>query len=340
MSPEQSRGHRLTGATDVFSLGTVLAYASTGHNPFGAGPDHALLYRIGYAEPDLSGVPDRLVPLVRACLEKEADRRPTTGQIVQHTAVRPDGPWLPAALTAAIAQDAAEILDYEGFALFPESETPAGGRLVGATGVLAAGVGGAGVGGPGIGAAGISGAGIAGPSVVTRPAGGFGTPAAVGGRGAVSEYRTAGEYGMADGPGARRARHASDTSDISIRADIGTRRTQVEPPSPPTVFLPSERPRPRPRSQPRPHPQPEPRPQPRPEQREPPPTPAAAPAPDGSSAHSASPSSRPCRRPWSSSCAAAAASRTSRRPRRSPAGPPSRPARPRCRARARTARRR
>ena len=118
MSPEQSLGRQLSGATDVFSLGTVLAYAATGRNPFGQGPDHALLYRISHAEPDLAGVPDRLVPLVRACLEKDPARRPAPAQIIQHTAATPRGPWLPAALTAAIAQNAAEILDYEGIAVF------------------------------------------------------------------------------------------------------------------------------------------------------------------------------------------------------------------------------
>jgi hypothetical protein len=145
MSPEQSLGHSLTGATDVFSLGTVLAYAATGHNPFGAGPDHALLYRIGHAEPDLSGVPDRLVPLVHACLQKDPAHRPTTAQIVQHTAAKADGPWLPAALTAAIAQNAAEILDYEGAAMFPERDTPRGnGRHAAGNGRHAAAAGAAG----------------------------------------------------------------------------------------------------------------------------------------------------------------------------------------------------
>ncbi|MBW8806156.1 MAG: serine/threonine protein kinase [Catenulisporales bacterium] len=128
MSPEQARGHALTGATDVFSLGTVLAYAATGHNPFGTGPDHALLYRIGHEEPDLAGVPEPLVPLIRSCLAKDPAQRPTTAQIVQQTARAPDGPWLPAELTAAIAQSAAEILDYEGLAVFPKADTENGAR--------------------------------------------------------------------------------------------------------------------------------------------------------------------------------------------------------------------
>jgi len=123
MSPEQTRGQLLSPATDVFSLGTVLAYAATGHNPFGGGPDHALLYRIAHGEPDLTGVPDSLAPLIGMCLAKHSAQRPSTAQIIGRMADTPGGPaWLPAELTAAIAQSAAEILDYEGIAVFPQPD--------------------------------------------------------------------------------------------------------------------------------------------------------------------------------------------------------------------------
>lgn len=123
MSPEQTRGQSLTAATDVFSLGTVLAYAATGHNPFGDGPDHALLYRIVHGDPDLTGVPDSLAPLIGQCLDRDPAQRPSTAQIIGRMADTPGGPaWLPADLTAAIAQSAAEILDYEGIAVFPQPD--------------------------------------------------------------------------------------------------------------------------------------------------------------------------------------------------------------------------
>jgi len=38
MSPEQARGHEIGRPSDVFSLGLVLAFATTGHSPFGTGP--------------------------------------------------------------------------------------------------------------------------------------------------------------------------------------------------------------------------------------------------------------------------------------------------------------
>ncbi|MBS2553367.1 serine/threonine protein kinase [Catenulispora sp. NL8] len=131
MSPEQTRGQELTPATDVFSLGTVLAYAATGRNPFGGGPDHTLLYRIAHDEPDLSGLPPSLAPLIATCLAKEPERRPSTAQIIGRMADTPGGnAWLPAELTAAIAQSAAEILDYEGIAVFPQPDNDALTRAV------------------------------------------------------------------------------------------------------------------------------------------------------------------------------------------------------------------
>ncbi|MBW5251930.1 serine/threonine protein kinase, partial [Streptomyces sp. P01-B04] len=73
MSPEQVRGERVTPACDVFCLGAVLAYASTGRLPFGAAASgvHALLFRIAQEDPDLTGVPVDLVELIRDCLRKD-----------------------------------------------------------------------------------------------------------------------------------------------------------------------------------------------------------------------------------------------------------------------------
>ncbi|MFE9094576.1 serine/threonine-protein kinase [Streptomyces sp. NPDC007264] len=81
LAPEQVRGAAVTPATDVFSLGATLAYAATGDSPFGHGSSEVMLYRVVHEEPLLHGVPDALAPLVRACLAKDPEERPSTLQL-------------------------------------------------------------------------------------------------------------------------------------------------------------------------------------------------------------------------------------------------------------------
>lgn len=81
LAPEQVRGAAVTPATDVFSLGATLAYAATGDSPFGHGSSEVMLYRVVHEEPHLQGVPDALAPLVRACLAKDPEERPSTLQL-------------------------------------------------------------------------------------------------------------------------------------------------------------------------------------------------------------------------------------------------------------------
>ncbi|SOD84444.1 protein kinase [Streptomyces sp. Ag109_G2-15] len=78
MSPEQATGGEHTSAGDVFALAGVLVFASTGRGPFGAGQAADLLYRVRYAEPDLTGVPAGLVQVLRPCFDKDPRQRPTT----------------------------------------------------------------------------------------------------------------------------------------------------------------------------------------------------------------------------------------------------------------------
>lgn len=81
LAPEQVRGAAVTPATDVFSLGATLAYASMGDSPFGHGSSEVMLYRVVHEEPQLHGVPDALAPLIRACLAKDPGERPSTLQL-------------------------------------------------------------------------------------------------------------------------------------------------------------------------------------------------------------------------------------------------------------------
>lgn len=81
LAPEQVRGAAVTPATDVFSLGATLAYAAMADSPFGHGSSEVMLYRVVHEEPYLFDVHDALAPLVRACLAKDPEERPSTLQL-------------------------------------------------------------------------------------------------------------------------------------------------------------------------------------------------------------------------------------------------------------------
>ncbi|GAA1932611.1 hypothetical protein GCM10009837_67970 [Streptomyces durmitorensis] len=114
MSPEQVRGQRLTPASDVFCLGSVLAYAATGRSPFGttASGLHALMYRVAEEHPDLSGIPEPLLDLVQQCLHKDPTQRPTPQDVLARTATDPDEPWLPGKVLSQLGRQSAQLLDF------------------------------------------------------------------------------------------------------------------------------------------------------------------------------------------------------------------------------------
>ena len=91
MAPEQVIGKAGTAA-DIFTWAVTIAYAASGHSPFGTGPPDAILYRIMHAAPDISAVPPGLHPLVEAAVAKDPQARPTAQQLLSqltHTAARP-----------------------------------------------------------------------------------------------------------------------------------------------------------------------------------------------------------------------------------------------------------
>ncbi|MFJ6799095.1 MFS transporter [Streptomyces sp. NPDC091268] len=114
MSPEQVRGLELTPASDVFCLGALLVYAATGRLLFGATDTglNAHLFRVAEEEADLTGVPDSLVELVRACLHKDPTKRPAPAEVASRTATDQPGEWLPGAVLAQLGRRAAHLLDY------------------------------------------------------------------------------------------------------------------------------------------------------------------------------------------------------------------------------------
>ena len=85
MSPEQADGRSVQSASDVFALGSLLVYAATGRLAFGDGAPLAILHRVVNNEPDLTGVAendDVLRRLIKGCLAKEPEDRPTPQQII------------------------------------------------------------------------------------------------------------------------------------------------------------------------------------------------------------------------------------------------------------------
>ncbi|MFF5858240.1 serine/threonine-protein kinase [Streptomyces sp. NPDC012751] len=92
MSPEQASGaRRLTGAVDVFALGSVVAYAGCGRPPFGDESGHAVLYRIVHEQPDLDelrALDADLAEVVASCLDKVPESRPTAAELAELAADR------------------------------------------------------------------------------------------------------------------------------------------------------------------------------------------------------------------------------------------------------------
>ncbi|WP_395362382.1 protein kinase [Streptomyces sp. YH02] len=127
MAPEQAVADRqLTGAADVFALGSLLLYAANGRPPFGEGSGPDLLYRVVHAEPEfgrLTETEPELADLIRTCLAKAPADRPTAAELVEratehaaehiaegateHATDRAAGALWPSAVGARIAERAA-----------------------------------------------------------------------------------------------------------------------------------------------------------------------------------------------------------------------------------------
>lgn len=120
LAPEQARmgAGEVGPASDVFSLGCVLAYTTTGRRPFGTGAPLAVMVRTVQEPPDLAGVDGEWRALLERCLAKDPALRPTAAQLAEelgHVADTPGAPgddaWLPPGLPALIAERSARILD-------------------------------------------------------------------------------------------------------------------------------------------------------------------------------------------------------------------------------------
>ncbi|WP_260605517.1 serine/threonine-protein kinase [Streptomyces sp. WAC01280] len=121
MSPEQAEGKELTPASDVFSLGSVLALAATGTSPFAGPSTLQSLYNVVHTEPDLGSVPPELTGLLAWCLAKDPAARPTPARLLAELgpAAPAARPWPPA--VHAMITDQQRAIDH---LLAPSDEDP------------------------------------------------------------------------------------------------------------------------------------------------------------------------------------------------------------------------
>ncbi|XIE81850.1 serine/threonine-protein kinase [Streptomyces sp. SBR177] len=85
-APEQVLGQRVGPPTDVFSLGAVLVYASSGRPAFEGAHVAAVQYEVVHGAPRLDRVPPALQALIGPCLAKDPVARPLPDQIAWQAA--------------------------------------------------------------------------------------------------------------------------------------------------------------------------------------------------------------------------------------------------------------
>lgn len=83
MAPEQVHSVKdVTAAADVYALGPLLLFATTGRYPY-PGQYHQALYAVGNPDiaPDLTGLPEELTSLVTALMAYDPAERPDLGEL-------------------------------------------------------------------------------------------------------------------------------------------------------------------------------------------------------------------------------------------------------------------
>ncbi|MFY7068624.1 WD40 repeat domain-containing serine/threonine protein kinase [Nocardiopsis changdeensis] len=142
MSPEQTENSHVGPASDVFSLGSVLAYAATGINPFNADSMAATIRRLIGPPPDPGDIDPSTRALIADCWNHDPDRRPTPEAILARFGALapratdspsgtaravddPEAPTRPPAPTLVAATEATAVMPDD---LSPRAAPPAGPR--------------------------------------------------------------------------------------------------------------------------------------------------------------------------------------------------------------------
>src|SRR4029079_19043413 len=95
LAPEILHGEDATTAADVHSWAGTVAFARTGHPPFGRGPSMAIMDRVRRGEHDLDGLPADVRALIAAALAPAPALRPGRPELVARLAAGSVAPAAP-----------------------------------------------------------------------------------------------------------------------------------------------------------------------------------------------------------------------------------------------------
>src|SRR5918999_1346176 len=83
LAPEIIEGEDAGAPSDVHSWASTVAFAATGRPPFGTGTFESVFYKIMEGRPDLDGVPDPLLPLIRSAMARHPAERPPAATLAE-----------------------------------------------------------------------------------------------------------------------------------------------------------------------------------------------------------------------------------------------------------------
>ncbi|HEU5155632.1 MAG TPA: protein kinase [Streptosporangiaceae bacterium] len=83
LAPEIIEGEEAGAPADVHSWASTVAFAATGRPPFGTGSFESVFYKIMEGRPDLDGVPDALLPLIRSAMSRHPAERPSAPALAE-----------------------------------------------------------------------------------------------------------------------------------------------------------------------------------------------------------------------------------------------------------------
>jgi serine/threonine protein kinase len=132
LAPEVIEGQPSSEASDVHAWAATVAFAATGHPPFGSGGYEAIFYRIVNGQPDLMGAPASLLPLLTAALARDPGLRPPAAQLSAQAAALAPGALAPGAVLAGDGPvSPPTVVPVTSADRAPGSPLPAGGALAG-----------------------------------------------------------------------------------------------------------------------------------------------------------------------------------------------------------------